>query len=608
MSPRAATSSTDLAATAINVSAQRWLWAFAAALAAVIFSKVSDPWSVWRTLGDTDDAMRLVQVRALLDGQAWFDFRQAQVGLPDALVSHWSRLIDAPLVVLLGALETIVEPRVADTIVRVVWPVGLLTVMLWLATRETEREFGTIAGVVCLFLAATSSYATFQFMPGRIDHHSVQIIGAAGGTLVLFRALHTGHGAVLAGALFALGLAVGYEAMPLVVAILGLAVAAAACAPRLLPVVATALTTLTLGLSLALLVSVAPADWLSATCDALGLNFVAFTAIGALTVQAVALKGGSWPLVARFGVLAAGGCLALGVYASIAPACMAGPLGQVDPAIKPIWLDNVREGQNILAFGETKPAAALLYVLVLVAAAGLAALQWRREPNATNLLRVSVIAIAGLYGCIFAKFFPYAMWIAIPAIAPWLARLPAIGDLPARTVRLAGAIFASHITLLTLVTLALTAVGITGAQSDAATTRAEPAGTCFARDDLERLAAMPPGRVMNSIDLGPHIAAHSGHRVMSAPYHRIDRSILLWHRISHADLATAETELRRHAIDYVILCAQPVVEGADPSTFENHLRSGGSVPYLQPVKLDDQHGPLKVWKLKPARLRGSIHD
>ena len=49
------------------------------------------------TLSDTDDAMRLVQMRDFLAGQGWFDLREPRLGPTLGYESHWSRLIDAGL-------------------------------------------------------------------------------------------------------------------------------------------------------------------------------------------------------------------------------------------------------------------------------------------------------------------------------------------------------------------------------------------------------------------------------------------------------------------------------------------------------------------------------
>src|SRR5438270_10957273 len=47
-----------------------------------------------QTLLDTDDAMRLVQMRDWLAGQGWYDLRQPRLEPPLGYYSHWSRLID----------------------------------------------------------------------------------------------------------------------------------------------------------------------------------------------------------------------------------------------------------------------------------------------------------------------------------------------------------------------------------------------------------------------------------------------------------------------------------------------------------------------------------
>src|SRR5437763_854664 len=56
--------------------------------------------AVWQTgvFLDTDDAMRMVQVRDLMAGQGWFDMIAHRLDPPDGLLMHWSRVVDVPLV------------------------------------------------------------------------------------------------------------------------------------------------------------------------------------------------------------------------------------------------------------------------------------------------------------------------------------------------------------------------------------------------------------------------------------------------------------------------------------------------------------------------------
>ncbi len=74
-------------------------------------------------LPDTDDAMRLVQVRDLLAGQGWFDLSQHRhAGAPPM---HWSRLVDAPIAALILLVRPFAGPA-ADGIVAAAWPLLLL--------------------------------------------------------------------------------------------------------------------------------------------------------------------------------------------------------------------------------------------------------------------------------------------------------------------------------------------------------------------------------------------------------------------------------------------------------------------------------------------------
>ena len=51
----------------------------------------------WLSLGDTDDNMRLMQVRAWLAGQPWYDLRNYRLNPPVGFDIHWSRIVDLPI-------------------------------------------------------------------------------------------------------------------------------------------------------------------------------------------------------------------------------------------------------------------------------------------------------------------------------------------------------------------------------------------------------------------------------------------------------------------------------------------------------------------------------
>ena len=60
-----------------------------------VYTKWTGIHAFW--LIDTDDNLRMSQVRALLAGQDWYDLRQYRLNPPVGADIHWSRFVDLPL-------------------------------------------------------------------------------------------------------------------------------------------------------------------------------------------------------------------------------------------------------------------------------------------------------------------------------------------------------------------------------------------------------------------------------------------------------------------------------------------------------------------------------
>src|SRR6266702_2020833 len=146
--------------------------------------------------------MRLVQVRDLLHGQNWFDIVQHRMNAPYGLAMHWSRLVDAPL-----ALLMLVSERFALT----VWPLLLFGAVLYLLARIAYAlgGFAAMGTVLLLTLLCTEIYDVFS--PGNIDYHGLQLALMLAALLGVVE-----KRPVLAGLACALGLCVGLESLPYV--------------------------------------------------------------------------------------------------------------------------------------------------------------------------------------------------------------------------------------------------------------------------------------------------------------------------------------------------------------------------------------------------------
>ena len=136
----------------------------------------------WRAIGsldlsDTDDAMRMAQVRDLLAGQGWWDLSQYRVNpAGGGVLMHWSRIVDAPLAAGILLLKPLFGQVMAERIVMALWP-PMLGAALSVACAVGYRGLSDrrIAYVVPLFLIM-SGYILVQFRPLRVDHHGWQIL------------------------------------------------------------------------------------------------------------------------------------------------------------------------------------------------------------------------------------------------------------------------------------------------------------------------------------------------------------------------------------------------------------------------------------------------
>src|SRR5690606_20312809 len=135
----------------------------------------------WHAIGaveldDTDDAMRMAQVRDLLAGQGWRDLNQYRVNpAGGGVLMHWSRIVDAPLAAGILLLKPLLGQALAERIVMTLWPPALgaaLSVACVLGYRNLSDR--RIAWVVPLFLIL-SGFVVMQFRPLRVDHHGWQI-------------------------------------------------------------------------------------------------------------------------------------------------------------------------------------------------------------------------------------------------------------------------------------------------------------------------------------------------------------------------------------------------------------------------------------------------
>jgi len=125
-------------------------------------------------LGDTDDATRLVLVRDLLAGRGWYDQWLGRMGPPLGTFMHWSRLLDGGEAGFESLFRLFMPAARAEIVMRFFWP------LLWVFPAITAgllvgRSLGSRSAVLLTVCLMADPILYRQFIPGRIDHHNIQI-------------------------------------------------------------------------------------------------------------------------------------------------------------------------------------------------------------------------------------------------------------------------------------------------------------------------------------------------------------------------------------------------------------------------------------------------
>jgi hypothetical protein len=569
------------------------VWCLLAVVAFGLFNFSGDATKLVKSLGDTDDATRLTQVRELIDGAPWFDRTLSRFGGPNTLHSHWSRLIDAPLALILSAARTVLSEDAAVRLLRTVWPLLVLLPLYYLIARYCRRRAGFAAALLSLVLVVYCDSGGLQFYLGRIDHHNVMIFGTVGGLLSLAVALVRPREGWLAGGLLGFALAIGYEPLALVVVSLAFAALYSASTGRGILGVQRAAIAFALTLAAALALTETPRQWFGDIhCDALSSNLVVLAAFAAAGMSVIAATGRRLSPAGRIAVLATFGAAGLAAYGFAEPVCMRGPLAEVDPALGPLWLDGVQEIQTLWQFLRSAPVGGAVFLITCLIGLMAAILNWRRRRDGQSLLLLAAICAGFALGAYQIRVIPYATFLMVPALAELIMAIPETAEVSPLAMRLTGLMFLNQYTTILAAAGLVSLLGGPVGQAD--TNLA--ANECLATASIKPLAKLEKGLVVTDVDLGPYIVALTNLDVLSAPYHRMDKSILLGERIRAAKPDIARAELGRIGARYVAACSKMPVR-SDKDSLAAALTHGEAPAWLEPVALDGPT-PVRVWRVK----------
>jgi hypothetical protein len=555
----------------------------------------------WGDLGrlkfpDPDDPMRLMQVRAWLAGQSWWDVSQHRLA---AGAMHWSRLVDLPIAGVILATRPLLGQAGAEMAALIVVPLVTLLAVLALAAQITRRLGGIEQARLAVLIVPLSVPILYQTRPLRVDHHGWQIVLALAALFLLL-----GRPTVRAGALIGLSLAalitISMEGLPIAAALCGIAALAWAFEPgRRASLLATVWALFVAGLLL--LLATRGAGYSAPLCDAVTPDWIAAFGIAALGTTLASFTGRA-ALPVRIGALAVAGAAAIGWLLFKAPECVAGPFAQLDPLTKSLWYEKVSEG---LPFWRQYPSWAIMTIglpIVGLAGAGLALRGSEGEARTRWIILLAALVAATLLAALVMRAGATANAIAVPGVA-WalsamLARARAI---PAVLPRAGATAAALLIASPGLVAIALLGFPQTqAARSTPARVAARDRPTCTDGTQVRAVEQLPPALLFAPIDIGPDIIVATHHRAVASGHHR---NMAAMHDILAAFTGTPEEAHRlivARGAQYVVVCPglnEPeIYRETAPDGFWARLERGERFPWLEPVSI---HGsPVLVWKLR----------
>jgi len=584
---------------------RHWRWWVALVWLVASLWLVYQHWARIRgfALPDTDDNIRIMQVRAWLAGQGWFDLRQYRLNPPYGANIHWSRLVDLPIAGIKLALTPFMTGADAEKAAVTIAPLLPMGVAMAAVSLTVRRMLGPAAFALALAIMLCAPSDVGMWSPLRIDHHGWQLAFLAVSVSALTDP-DRARGGLTLGVSTALSIVIGMEMLPYL-ALLGAAAVLLWVyedgrdnARQLVAYGASLAGGVALGFALfASYANRAP------VCDALSPVWLsALMAAGPVAVVLGMLKlANGWM---RLGAAALGGALIAGAFVHFWPHCL-GRLENLDPEAEYLWLRNVLEARPIYRHGRDVivavcaiPAIGLLGYLAVLAKVrhdGPALRRW-----------LAIAAPAFLAAALLlwqSRAGPAAQLLAVPgAVALGWVVIPLFWTSRFMLVRVLGVV---------AVFVIISGSGIEEAmrwlpqkQKGAANKAVDRAnGLCPSLWALHPVALVPKGYVLTHVDLGPRLIAVTHHDAVAGPYHRNGRDIAEVMKAFRESADYAKSVIDRRHIDYVLVCPgiseSTIYASEAPGGFYMQLMRGQVPKWLAPVDLP-KDSPFRMWRVVRA--------
>jgi hypothetical protein len=557
----------------------------------------------WFSLGDTDDNMRLMQVRAWLHGQAWSDVRQYRMNPPEGADIHWSRFVDIPIAGLILLFRPFVGSVNAEYVAVTAAPLIPMLVSLTGLSLTVRRLLAPWAFPIAIGVFVFCTGTLSMYMPLRIDHHGWQ--------LAMLPWLIAGiadpkqaRGGVTVGIATTVSLIIGLEMLPYLVLSAGILGLRWIFERDEISRLRSYGLSVAGGCALGYLV-LTPALNQIPRCDAFSPIWLsAMLALGGFFVLLSLIRTGDWRI--KFGVAIIGSAILAGGLAYAWPQCL-GRLEGISPELDQLWFSHIREVKPItdqsvdlmiaLGFSAFTGTFGALFALVQAYRAG--------RDTVAGWAAVFLLSLtASLLLFMQSRVGPAVQLLSIPgATALGWAILPKMRASKLVIVRVFGTVlaFAAISGLAMQIGLMLKPEPATKEKPDLSS---QANARCATIPGMAPLAKMPAATIFTFVDLSPRLIVLTPHSAIAGPYHRNQQALLDVHHVFRNSPAEAEPIIRSHHARYVLICpnsSESTIYKADrPNGFYAQLSKNIIPNWLKPVALP-AGSPFQMWEVQPLK-------
>ncbi|ESY83620.1 hypothetical protein X740_01045 [Mesorhizobium sp. LNHC221B00] len=562
----------------------------------------------FRLNNDADDLLKLHEIRTLLETGNIFDRTLPGIVQPEPYVSHWPWIVDLPYAAFARLVTPFAGFEPALMLASFAVPLLLLAPALYFYNRlviATGFAYPAVAFPLALIFAARTF---FEFAPGRIDYHNLQILLLLA-ALVLMMSRNR-FSAFVNGLLTALSIAVSAEFAPfyaLVIAVyafdwifdreggenrmvgFGLALAAGA-----------------IGLFAAI---VPPSAYTAVRCDSYSTPHVTALVAAGLSFAVVpwlAGRRGGWPM--RTAILLVFAAASAAALAMLFPQCLASPYASLDAYVRDNMINRIlqelslfRRPDVVLSTGF--PSMALLFIGALAPAVICAGRHGRSRPLVILAL-FSLLALVLAVGYVrYYRYLPIFAGIGLvfvlASLLPPDARLGRYLKSPVPAASRRYTLILPGLVL----SVAMALYNLSVKPSEAAVPAGELADNCYS-SPFEPEQGWPAGAIVLSPPLvgSRFVALAEGPKVVTIANHPSAKGIERSYRFLDPATADPRAILDATKATHVAICAWrgpplPALEAAYP--FAAGLIEGRPPAWLRECPTAAS-SPLRIYSYRNA--------